>query len=94
MKDEQTYKIIGAAMEVHKLLGPGMLEKAYGDALSIEFQLRGIEYVREAEKAINYKGHILDTHYFCDFICYDSIIVELKAVEIYFLFIVPSYFII
>ncbi len=79
-RDEEMYKIVGAAMEVHKILGPGLLEKAYGDALEIELQLRGIQYEREKELPILYKAHTLPTHYYADFVCYDSIIVELKAV--------------
>jgi len=83
MRDERTYKIIGAAMEVHKQLGPGLVEWVYQEALAIEFQDRGIEYKREAEIRIKYKGRVLDKYYRVDFICYmpEPILVELKAMS-------------
>jgi GxxExxY protein len=77
-KDE-SYKIIGAAMEVHKELGCGFLEAVYQEALEIEFQNRDIPYQREAPLKINYKGHTLKKKYNADFICYDNIIIETKA---------------
>ena len=80
-RDEETYKIIGAAMDVHKVLGPGLLESAYGDALEIEFKLRGIPAVREKELPVLYKGQVLKTRYFADFLCYNDVIIELKAVD-------------
>lgn len=80
-RDEETYRIIGAAMEVHTHLGPGLLESAYGDALEIEFKQRDIPYTREQELPINYKGTELKTKYFADFVCFDDVIVELKTVE-------------
>ena len=79
--DDRTYQIIGAAMEVHKHLGGGFLEVVYGDALEIEFQERGIPYQREKGLHIYYKDNILPHHYKPDFICFDSIVVELKAVD-------------
>ena len=78
-KDE-AYKIIGAAMEVHRVLGPGFLEAIYQEALEIEFQNRNIPYQREAPLKVNYKGHTLKKEYTADFICYDKIIIETKAV--------------
>ena len=80
-RDDRTYQIIGAALEVHKHLGGGFLEVVYGDALEIEFQERGIPYQREKELQIYYKDRVLPHFYKADFICYDSIVVELKAVE-------------
>jgi GxxExxY protein len=79
--DQQTYHIIGAALEVHNDLGVGFLEAAYKEALSIELAARGIPYSAEAEIPINYKGKKLKTCYRSDFICYDSVIVELKAIS-------------
>ncbi len=79
MKDERTYKIIGACMEVHKHLGCGFLEAVYQDAQEQEFILQGIPYVREAELPVFYKGKKLNTSYRVDFYCYDEIPVELKA---------------
>lgn len=80
-KDDRTYQIIGAAMEVHKNLGGGFLEVIYGDALEQEFLARGIPYEREKELHIYYKDKVLPHHYKPDFICYGSVIVELKAID-------------
>ena len=77
-RDSQTYAIIGAAMEVHRVLGCGFLEPVYQSALAKEFLLRGIPFRRE-EIPISYKGELLAVKYIPDFICYDQIIVELKA---------------
>ena len=77
-KDE-AYQIIGAAMAVHNELGSGMREIVYGDALEIEFKLRGIPFQREQTFNIFYKGVELQHKFKCDFICFKNIIVELKA---------------
>jgi GxxExxY protein len=76
--DGQTYGIIGAAFEVHKRLGAGFLEAVYKEALSIELVERGIPFCGEAEVPVLYKGHKLKTSYRADFVCHDSIIVELR----------------
>ena len=68
-------------MEVHKNLGGGFLEAVYGDALELEFQERGIPYEREKELRIYYKDKMLNHYYKPDFICFDSVVVELKAVN-------------
>ena len=72
---QEYYNVKGACIEVHKYLGCGFLEKVYQDALEIELKLRGIPYERE-KRAV-----IIDHDYVTDFICYDSLIVELKAVR-------------
>ena len=79
--EKETYAIIGAAMEVHKELGYGFLEAVYQEALGIEFQQRGIPYKREQPLTIYYKNKPLDKFYIPDFICYDKIIIELKAID-------------
>ncbi len=79
--DALTYKIIGCAMNVHKELGCGFLEAVYHEALEHEFEIAKIPYVREQKINITYKGKILETNYRVDFICFDSIIVELKALK-------------
>ncbi len=78
---EEAYKIVGAAMTVHKQLGCGFLEQVYQEALEIEFNLQGLPNEREAMLTIEYKGKPLQKHYVADFICYDKIILELKAVS-------------
>ena len=77
----ETYEIIGAAMKVHSLLGPGYTEKVYQEALAIEFRERSIPFNREVELHASYKGVVLGATFIPDFICYDKIIVELKAVK-------------
>jgi GxxExxY protein len=78
---KESYKIIGAAMEVHKELGPGFLEAVYQEALEIEFQKQGIPYEREKLLTIYYKDMKLKKRYSADFVCYEKIIVELKALS-------------
>ena len=77
--DPRTFAIIGAAMEVHKQLGCGFLEAVYQEALAIEFGKREISFKREVRLPISYKGELLTTVYCADFICFDSVIIELKA---------------
>ncbi len=79
-KDE-VYEIIGACIAVHKELGNGFLEAVYQEALEIELKSKCIEYEREKELTIFYKGIELKKKYYADFFCYNKIIVELKAVS-------------
>jgi len=79
--DEQTYAIIGAAMEVHKTLGCGFLEAVYQEALAIEFDIRKIPCRREVVLPVKYKSHVLNTAYKADFLCFNAVIVELKALN-------------
>jgi len=78
---EESYKIIGAAMEVHKELGPGFSEPVYQEALEMEFQLQKIPYEREKLLNVFYKNHKLTKRYSADFLCYEKIIIELKALH-------------
>lgn len=77
----ETYDIIGAAMEVHKVLGPGFTGYVYQDALQCELLRRGIPFEKEKLIKIQYKGIALDHYYKADFVCYDNVIVECKAVS-------------
>lgn len=77
--DPETYAIIGAAMAVHRELGPGFLENVYQAALEQEFIAQGIPYEREKELPIHYRNTPLNVFYRADFICYNSVIIELKA---------------
>jgi len=77
--DRETYNIIGAAMAVHRELGHGFLEPVYQAALEREFQLRKIPYQREVDIPVFYREEPLPVSYRADFICYSSVIVELKA---------------
>jgi GxxExxY protein len=80
-RDPRTYKIIGAAMEVHRQLGCGFLEPVYQEAFALELRTREIPYSRELKFPVSYKGQRLQNHYRPDFICFDSVIVELKALS-------------
>jgi GxxExxY protein len=77
--EKETYAIIGAAMEVHTILGCGFLEAVYQEALAIEFEKRNIPFKQEKKLEVEYKDHTLSKYYEADFICYDKIIVETKA---------------
>jgi GxxExxY protein len=66
--DELTYKINAACIEVHKKLGPGLLESVYHECLKIEFDLRNIEYKSEMEISIDYKGNDVEIDFRCDFL--------------------------
>lgn len=75
----EAYKIIGTCMEVHNNLGAGFLEVVYKDALELEFRRVGIQYEREKEYLVNYKGAILPHKFYADFVVFDKIILEVKS---------------
>lgn len=79
--EKETYQIIGAMMEVHKTLGCGFLEAVYQEALSIEFEKQKIPFVKEKKLILFYKGIQIEKFYIADFVCFDKIIVELKALS-------------
>ena len=76
-----TYKIIGCAYEVHKILGPGLLESTYETCLCYELEKQGLKFEKQKELMINYKGTTLNNGYRIDILVEDSIVLELKSVE-------------
>lgn len=75
------YEIIGAAIEVHKVLGPGLLESVYEKCLEIEFIERGLKFQRQVLIPLNYKGKVIDSVLKLDFLVENSIVLELKSVD-------------
>jgi len=78
---EESYRIIGCMMRVHRELGCGFLEKVYQEALEREFTTEGIPFQREVNLQIFYRGVPLRQEYIADFVCYGKILVELKAIS-------------
>jgi len=76
---EESYRVIGACMEVHRELGRGLLEIVYKDALEYEFKLRNIPFEREKAFQVQYKNITLSHQFFADFVVYDNIILEIKS---------------
>jgi GxxExxY protein len=79
--DELTYEIVGSAIEVHKELGPGLLESIYHKCLKKELLLRGVNFKSEFSVPLLYKNEPLETELRCDLLIENKIVVELKAVE-------------
>jgi GxxExxY protein len=79
-KDPQSHAIIGAAMEVHCELGFGFLEAVYQCALALEFQERNIPFKAEVSLPVRYKGKLLTCAYRADFVCFEDLLVETKAI--------------
>lgn len=80
--DELTYEILGAAIEVHKTVGPGLLESVYHKCLRQEFALRKLKFESEFWVDLDYKGTVIEAELRCDFLVENSIVVELKSVEL------------
>ena len=78
---EESFEIIGLCMEVHKILGKGLSEVVYKDAIEFELKSKNIPFERERKYEIEYKGAILPHYYFADFVINDKIILEVKAQE-------------
>jgi GxxExxY protein len=78
---DEVFQIVGAAIEVHRELGPGFLEAVYHEALEIELHMRGIPFRSQILLPIEYKGRRLTKDYVADFVCFDQVVVEVKALE-------------
>lgn len=78
---EEVYAIVGAAMEVYNELGPGFLEAIYQEALEVEMGMRQIPFKAQRPMVVTYKGRPLTKTYVPDLLCYDKVLVELKALE-------------
>ncbi|HEY6170472.1 MAG TPA: GxxExxY protein [Verrucomicrobiae bacterium] len=78
---EESYKIVGACFEVYREKGCGFLEPVYQECLEIEFRLQGILFVPQKPLALEYKGTPLKQKYEPDFLCYEKIVLEIKAVK-------------
>ena len=76
---KESYQIIGICMEVHRILGKGLLEIVYKDAIEYEFKTKEIPYEREKKYEVEYKGIFLPHYFFADFVVFDKIILEIKA---------------
>ena len=79
--EELTEQILGAAIEVHKQLGPGLLESAYEECLCHELHLRGLHFERQISLPVEYKGIKLDCGYRIDVVVEDAVVLELKTVD-------------
>jgi GxxExxY protein len=77
---EESFKIIGACMKVHRSLGAGFLEAVYEEALEKEFQIQNIPFKKQVKLELFYDNQKLKKQYRADFVCYDTIILEIKAV--------------
>lgn len=78
---EESYKIIGACINVHKNLGAGFLESVYSEALELELDKAGVTFEKEKKLPVYYDGKKLNKYFRADFICFDTIILELKATK-------------
>lgn len=77
--EQETYKILGACFEVYKQKGSGFTEVVYQECLAIEFEMQNIPFIAQAKIQLDYKGRVLAQFFVPDFICFNKIIVEIKA---------------
>ena len=77
--EEETYKVIGACMKVHRNLGSGFLESVYQEALEKEFGSQQIEFQRQLKLRLMYDGQTMKKYFVADFVCYEKILLEIKA---------------
>jgi GxxExxY protein len=80
-RDPRTAPIVSSAIEVHRQLGPGLLESAYEECLCHELRLRGVRFRRQVPRPLIYKGLLLDCKYQIDLLIEEEVVVELKAIE-------------
>jgi GxxExxY protein len=78
---EESYRLMGACFEVYKEMGCGFLEAVYQECLELEFQAQGLPFRSQAELGLNYKGQSLKQKYIPDFILFEKIVVEIKALK-------------
>jgi GxxExxY protein len=78
---EESFKIIGACMKVHRSLGVGFLEAVYEEALEKEFHIQNIPFKRQVKLLLYYDNQLMKKQYRADFVCYESIVIEIKAVS-------------
>lgn len=79
--EKECYQIIGICMEIHSILGPGLLEIVYKDAMEYEFKQIGIPYEREKRFDVHYKSTILPHNFYADFVAFDEIVLEVKDIS-------------
>lgn len=79
--EQETYKILGACFEVYKQKGCGFTEPVYQECLAIEFEIQKIPFIAQPKIQLEYKGRVLENFFKPDFICFDKIIVEIKALS-------------
>jgi GxxExxY protein len=80
-ENELSYEVIGGALEVHKALGPGLLESVYEAALKKELELRGLSISRQVGLPVEYKGELCEVGYRIDLLVEDKVVIEVKSVE-------------
>lgn len=81
MDDELTQRIIGAAIEVHRIVGPGVLESTYEECLAVELAIAGLNFVRQVDLPLHYKSVEILRAYRCDMLVEGEVIIEIKAVD-------------